>query len=97
MAYPYGLARAQAQQQQQQQKQPIETKGSVVFSGFRDSELEATLESKGYKVVDAVRSDCKALFIPDKEDPLTYTSTKVEKAKKVPGCRILRRADWSSV
>jgi NAD-dependent DNA ligase len=97
LAYPYGLARAQAQQQQQQQKQPIETKGSVVFSGFRDSELEATLEGKGYKVLDAVRSDCKALFIPDKEDPLIYTSTKVEKAKKVSGCRVLRRADWSSI
>jgi NAD-dependent DNA ligase len=93
LAYPYGSTKALTQVQ----TQPLESKGSVVFSGFRDSELEAALESKGYKVVDAVRSDCKALFIPDKEDPLTYTSTKVEKAKKVPGCRILRRADWSSV
>jgi hypothetical protein len=69
-------------------------KGSVVFTGFRDVTLEAQLLAKGYKVVDAVKSDTKAVLIADKEDPMTYTTTKTDKAKKVPGCRILRRADW---
>jgi hypothetical protein len=44
-----------------------------------------------------VKSDTKAVFIADKEDPLTYTSTKVDKAKKVPGCVILRRADYNKL
>lgn len=71
------------------------TKGSVVFTGFRDSALEAQLLAKGYKVVDAVKSDTKAVLIADKEDPATYTSTKTDKAKKVPGCLVLRKSDWT--
>ena len=70
-------------------------KGTVVFTGFRDADMEAKLLAKGYKLADTVKSDTKAVFIADKEDPATYTSTKIEKAKKIPGCRILRRADWS--
>ena len=76
---------------------PVAYKGSIVFTGFRDAELEKTLSGLGYKVVDAVKSDTKALLISDKEDPMTYTSTKIEKAKKIPGCRILRRMDWKSI
>jgi NAD-dependent DNA ligase len=72
-------------------------KGSIVFSGVRDKAVEAALEAKGYKVVDAVKSDTKAVLIADSENPLTYTSTKTEKAKKVPGCKVLRRADWEQI
>jgi NAD-dependent DNA ligase len=72
----------------------VPLKGSVVFTGFRDAALEASLLAKGYKLVDAVKSDTKAVLIADKEDPATYTSTKIEKAKKIPGCMILRRSDW---
>lgn len=74
---------------------PIPIKGSIVFSGFRDAGLEILLNDKGYKVVDAVKADTKAVLIADKEDPTTYTSTKIDKAKKVSGCQILRRVDWS--
>jgi NAD-dependent DNA ligase len=73
------------------------TLGSIVFSGVRDKAVEAALETKGYKMVDAVKSDTKAVLIADTEDPLTYTSTKTEKAKKVPGCKVLRRADWEQI
>ena len=76
---------------------PLALKGSVVFSGFRDAVLEQHLTDKGYKVVDAVKSDTKAVLISDNEDPLVYTSTKTDKAKKVSGCKILRRADWISL
>jgi DNA ligase (NAD+) len=69
-------------------------KGSVVFTGFRDADLEAKLLAKGYKLSDLVRQDTKAVFILDKEDPQTYTSTKIDKAKRIPGCSILRKADW---
>jgi hypothetical protein len=71
--------------------------GSIVFSSVRDKAVEAALEAKGYKMVDAVKSDTKAVLIADTEDPLTYTSTKTEKAKKVPGCKVLRRADWEQI
>ena len=72
----------------------VPSKGSVVFTGFRDAALEASLLAKGYKLVDAVKSDTKAVLIADKDDPVTYTSTKIEKAKKIPGCMILRKSDW---
>jgi NAD-dependent DNA ligase len=72
-------------------------KGYVVFSGVRDKAVEAALEAKGYKVVDAVKSDTKAVLIADQEDPNTYTSTKTEKTKKVPDCKVLRRADWEKI
>ena len=68
-------------------------KGTIVFSGFRDEMLEVSLEAKGYKVSDTVKSDTKAVIIADKENPDTYTSSKTEKAKKIPGCLILRRVD----
>jgi len=71
--------------------------GSIVFSGVRDKVVEAALETKGYKIVDSVKSDTKAVLIADLENPTTYTSTKVEKAKKVPGCKVLRRADWEQI
>ena len=67
--------------------------GTIVFSGFRDKMLEASLEAKGYKVTDTVKADTKAVIISDAENPDTYTSTKTEKAKKIPGCLILRRTD----
>ena len=72
-------------------------KGSVVFTGFRDKELEAKMTKKGYKVIDTVNSTVKAVFISDTEDPSSYTSTKIDKAKKIPGCVILRRSDWGKL
>ena len=81
---------------QQETVQPVaplvQQKGSVVFSGFRDKDLEAQLATRGYKVVDAVNSTTKAVLIADKDDPETASSTKIDKARKIPGCVILRRA-----
>ena len=94
LPYPYN---ATAQTALTVTQPPLNLKGSVVFTGFRDADMEARLLEKGYKLSDTVKSDTNAVFILDKEDPLTYTSTKIEKAKKVPGCRILRRADWSTL
>lgn len=75
----------------------IATKGTIVFTGFRDAVLEAALAAKGYLLSDTVKSNTKAVLIADKEDPLVYSSTKTEKAKKVPGCVILRRSDWAKI
>lgn len=71
----------------------VSYKGTIVFSGFRDEMLERSLEAKGYKISDTVKTDTKAVIISDAENPDTYTSTKTEKAKKVPGCVILRRTE----
>ena len=73
----------------------VSQKGTVVFSGVRNTDLEAQLAAKGYKTVDTVKADCKAILIADNKDPATYNSGKTEKAKKIPGCRILRCADWT--
>jgi NAD-dependent DNA ligase len=75
----------------------VQVKGTVVFTGFRDADLEAKLLEKGYTVSDTVKSNTKAILIADKEDPHTYTSTKIEKAKKLPGCIVLRKSDWTRI
>jgi len=72
-------------------------KGTVVFTGVRDDAIEKSLEEKGYKISDSVKLDTKAVFIADKEDPQTYSSGKIEKAKKIPGCLILRKGDWTKL
>jgi NAD-dependent DNA ligase len=75
-------------------KNITETKGSIVFTGFRDASLELSLLAKGFTVSDTVKSDTKAVLIADKEDPLAYSSSKTDKAKKIPGCVILRKSEW---
>ena len=77
----------------QSQVVQVPYKGTIVFSGFRDEMLEAPLEAKGYKISDSVKADTKAVIISDAENPDTYTSTKTEKAKKIPGCLVLRRTE----
>jgi NAD-dependent DNA ligase len=68
-------------------------KGTVVFSGVRDADLEVQLEKRGYKTSDTVKADTKAVLIADKEDPQTYSSGKTDKAKKISGCLILRKSE----
>jgi len=75
----------------------IVVKGSIVFSGVRDAELEGLLEKNGYKISDTVKSDTKAVLIADKEDPQSYSSGKTDKAKKIPGCLILRKSEWNKL
>jgi len=87
---PYPVAPHKIQQSPIAEVQLI---GTVVFSGFRDEALEKALAARGYKTSDSVKAGVKAVFIADKEDPDTYISTKTEKAKKIPGCLILRKAD----
>jgi DNA ligase (NAD+) len=79
------------------QVQTVALKGSVVFSGVRDAELELQLEKKGYKTSDTVKADTRAVLIADKEDPQTYSSTKTDKAKKISGCLILRKSEWNKL
>ena len=73
--------------------EPMIYKGSIVFSGVRDEILQKSLEKRGYKISDSVKSDTRALIIADSEDPQLYKSSKAEKAKKIPGCLILRKIE----
>jgi len=75
----------------------IQQKGTVVFSGVRDADIECWLEKRGYKTSDTVKADTKAVIISDKEDPETYSSTKTDKAKKISGCLILRKSEWNKL
>jgi NAD-dependent DNA ligase len=95
LKYPQVAANAATPGAQAQSQTKIPIIGSVVFSGFRDAKLEENLIIKGYKVSDTVKADTKAVLIADKEDPEVYTSTKVEKAKNLSGCRILQKSDWT--
>ena len=95
LKYPQTVVAATAATSGAQGQTQIPIIGSVVFSGFRDAKLEENLIAKGYKVSDTVKADTKAVLIADKENPEVYTSTKVEKAKNLSGCRILRKSDWT--
>ena len=53
---------------------------NVVFSGFRDKDLERELESKGVKVLNTISSKVKYLIV--KDDDYEETS-KVKKANKL--------------
>ena len=75
----------------------VPLKGTVVFSGVRDAELEVQLEKRGYKTSDTVKADTKAVIIADKEDPQIYSSGKTDKAKKISGCLILRKSEWNKL
>lgn len=75
----------------------IPQKGSVVFSGVRNADLEAKLLARGYKTVDTVKAGCVAVFIADDKTAETYTSGKTDKVKRIPGCKILRCAEWEAL
>lgn len=56
----------------------------VALSGTRDKDLIDALESQGFEVKDTLTKDCEILVIPES----TFTSSKVEKAKKM-GIKIM--------
>ena len=49
----------------------------IVFSGFRDKELEESIENQGGKVVSTISSNTNYLIVKDKNE----TSSKITKAK----------------
>lgn len=61
--------------------------GSFCLTGFRDAELQAKLEAKGYTFASSVSKKLTALIVKDAEE----TSEKIVKAKSL-GVRILTRA-----
>lgn len=63
------------------------SKGTFVFSGFRDAALAAKLEAAGYKQEDAVKKTTTLLLVPDD----AKETVKVQKARAA-GVRIVRRS-----
>jgi DNA ligase (NAD+) len=74
-------------------KEVKEVKGSVVLTGFRDKELVALMGTKGWTEASGVTKKVSVVVIPDSENPNTYESTKVAKARelKIP---IMTRATF---
>jgi DNA ligase (NAD+) len=71
----------------------VEEKGEVCFTGFRDSSLEEKSQKAGYKTASGVKRGLKALIIPDSDDPVTYKSSKADKAREYK-ITIMRKSDW---
>jgi NAD-dependent DNA ligase len=69
-------------------------KGEVCFTGFRDKIWENSLREAGWGVADTVKKTLIALIIPDKENPVTYVSSKAEKARQY-GIPIYRKSDFA--
>ena len=57
----------------------VESDISVVFSGFRDKDLQSLCESKGIEVKSSISKKCKYLILKD----TSSTSSKVKKAKEL--------------
>lgn len=64
----------------------VPQKGTVCFTGVRSKDLEAKLETAGWKVVDSVSSKLSVLVVPDGN---TETTGKVKKAQDLGTVRIL--------
>jgi NAD-dependent DNA ligase len=56
----------------------MDSKGTVVFTGFRNKDLEKKLQDDGYEVSESLTKDTSFLLIPIEG----HKSSKVEKAKK---------------
>jgi NAD-dependent DNA ligase len=65
---------------------PVESKGSVCLTGFRDAEFQKQMELKGFDFTNTVSKKTILLIVKDLGD----TSEKMTKAKSL-GVRILTR------
>ena len=70
----------------------IATKGGIVFTGFRDSDLEAKCVAAGWEIQDSIKKTTKALVVAD----LSKKSSKIVAAEKA-GIQILLRTSVESL
>ncbi len=68
----------------------VADKGAIVLTGFRDKEFEMRAVENGWSIGSTVSRNTKIVLIPNGEDPATYDSTKVTKARQleVPVIRV---------
>ena len=78
---------------EEEEDAPVEEKGEVCFTGFRDINLENESNKKGYRTASGVKRGLKALIIPDSEDVTIYKSSKADKAREYK-VTIMRKSDW---
>ena len=72
-------------------EQTIKAKGYVVFSGFRDTNLQNKLVEGGWVLVDSVTSKVSALVIPDEALESGKETTKTKAAKAI-GAKIYSKS-----
>jgi len=70
---------------------PIQVKGHYVMTGFRDNDMSARLESKGWILQDRINNDTKILIVADNKESV---KTKTAREK---GIRIVLRTEIDSV
>ena len=62
---------------------PAPARGTVVMTGFRDKEMVSQMGIRGWTEAAGVTKKVAAVIIPDGEDPESYESTKVTKAREL--------------
>ncbi len=62
---------------------PVAARGSVVMTGFRDKAMAAQMVARGWTEAASVTKKVAVIIIPDGEDPDSYESTKVAKAREL--------------
>jgi NAD-dependent DNA ligase len=72
---------------------PVAVKGSVVLTGFRDKDLVTRMAARGFTEAAGVTKKVAFVIIPDGENPETYESTKVAKARDL-GIPVVTRATF---
>lgn len=68
-------------------------RGSVVLTGFRDKDMVARMAARGWTEAASVTKKVAIVLIPDGENPDTYESTKVTKARDL-GIPVMTRATF---
>jgi hypothetical protein len=74
-------------------KTVVANKGAIVLTGFRDKEFESRAVENGWSIGSAVSRNTKMVLIPNEENPATYDSTKVTKARHL-GVLVIRIKDF---
>jgi NAD-dependent DNA ligase len=72
---------------------PVAARGSVVLTGFRDKDLVTRMAARGFTEAAGVTKKVAFVIIPDGENPETYDSTKVAKARDL-GIPVVTRATF---
>jgi len=67
--------------------------GRIIFSGFRDKDLEQKAKEKGYNIMSSISKNTNLLIVKKKEDGTIENSQKVEKAKEL-GVKIMDVSDF---
>ena len=67
--------------------------GRILFTGFRDKDLEQKAKAKGYEIMSSISKNTTLLIVKKKADGSIENSSKVEKAREL-GVKIMDVSDF---